>query len=81
MYFYQGYSLHGTYWHTTTFGHPMSHGLCQYAHAPEAEWFLQKTLSMLATAYPRPTLKLGFQFKLNKKGPFAIERPFSFLSS
>lgn len=25
MYFYQGYGLHGTYWHSN-FGHPMSHG-------------------------------------------------------
>lgn len=25
MYFYQGYGMHGTYWHNN-FGHPMSHG-------------------------------------------------------
>ena len=25
MYFYQGYALHGTYWHSN-FGRPMSHG-------------------------------------------------------
>lgn len=25
MYFYQGYGIHGTYWHHN-FGHPMSHG-------------------------------------------------------
>lgn len=25
MYFYQGYAIHGTYWHHN-FGHPMSHG-------------------------------------------------------
>lgn len=25
MYFYNGYALHGTYWHNN-FGHPMSHG-------------------------------------------------------
>ncbi len=25
MFFYQGYALHGTYWHSN-FGHPMSHG-------------------------------------------------------
>lgn len=25
IYFYQGYALHGTYWHSN-FGHPMSHG-------------------------------------------------------
>ncbi len=36
MYFYQGYSLHGTYWHNN-FGHPMSHG-CVNMRTPEAEW-------------------------------------------
>ena len=39
MYFYQGYSLHGTYWHNN-FGHPMSHG-CVNMPTPEAEWFYQ----------------------------------------
>jgi LysM repeat protein len=37
MYFYQGYSLHGTYWHSN-FGQPMSHG-CVNMPTPEAEWF------------------------------------------
>jgi LysM repeat protein len=37
MYFYQGYALHGTYWHNN-FGHPMSHG-CVNMPTPEAEWF------------------------------------------
>jgi len=37
MYFYQGYSLHGTYWHSN-FGVPMSHG-CVNMPTPEAEWF------------------------------------------
>jgi LysM repeat protein len=37
MYFYQGYGLHGTYWHNN-FGHPMSHG-CVNLPTPEAEWF------------------------------------------
>jgi lipoprotein-anchoring transpeptidase ErfK/SrfK len=36
MYFYRGYSLHGTYWHSN-FGHPMSHG-CVNLPTPEAEW-------------------------------------------
>lgn len=36
MYFYQGYALHGTYWHNN-FGHPMSHG-CVNMRTPEAEW-------------------------------------------
>lgn len=36
MYFYKGYSLHGTYWHSN-FGQPMSHG-CVNMPTPEAEW-------------------------------------------
>jgi lipoprotein-anchoring transpeptidase ErfK/SrfK len=36
MYFYQGYSLHGTYWHHN-FGTPMSHG-CVNMYTPDAEW-------------------------------------------
>ena len=36
MYFYKGYSLHGTYWHSN-WGTPMSHG-CVNMPTPEAEW-------------------------------------------
>jgi LysM repeat protein len=36
MYFYRGYSLHGTYWHSN-FGHPMSHG-CVNLPTPAAQW-------------------------------------------
>lgn len=36
MYFYRGYGLHGTYWHSN-FGHPMSHG-CVNLPTSEAEW-------------------------------------------
>ncbi|MDR3578220.1 MAG: L,D-transpeptidase [Anaerolineaceae bacterium] len=36
MYFYQGYGLHGTYWHHN-FGHPMSHG-CVNLSTPDAGW-------------------------------------------
>jgi LysM repeat protein len=36
MFFYRGYSLHGTYWHSN-FGHPMSHG-CINLPMSEAEW-------------------------------------------
>ncbi len=36
MYFYRGYSFHGTYWHSN-FGHPMSHG-CVNLPTPEAMW-------------------------------------------
>ncbi|MGC8856131.1 MAG: L,D-transpeptidase family protein [Anaerolineae bacterium] len=36
MYFYKGYGLHGTYWHSN-FGMPMSHG-CVNLSIPDAEW-------------------------------------------
>lgn len=36
LYFYKGYSLHGTYWHSN-FGTPMSHG-CVNMPTPEAQW-------------------------------------------
>ncbi len=37
MYFYQGYGIHGTYWHNA-FGRPMSHG-CVNLPTDEAQWF------------------------------------------
>jgi lipoprotein-anchoring transpeptidase ErfK/SrfK len=36
MYFYEGYGIHGTYWHNN-FGHPMSHG-CINMRTSDAEW-------------------------------------------
>ena len=36
MYFYNGYGIHGTYWHNN-FGYPMSHG-CVNMRTSEAEW-------------------------------------------
>lgn len=36
MYFYRGYGIHGTYWHSS-FGYPMSHG-CINLPTDEAEW-------------------------------------------
>lgn len=36
MYFYRGYGIHGTYWHSN-FGHPMSHG-CINLPTEEARW-------------------------------------------
>ena len=36
MYFYQGYALHGVYWHNA-FGQPFSHG-CVNLRVGEAEW-------------------------------------------
>jgi lipoprotein-anchoring transpeptidase ErfK/SrfK len=37
MYFYQGYGIHGTYWHNS-FGRPMSHG-CVNLPTDQAQWF------------------------------------------
>jgi len=37
MYFYQGYAIHGTYWHNS-FGRPMSHG-CVNLPVDEAAWW------------------------------------------
>jgi len=37
MYFYQGYGIHGTYWHNS-FGRPMSRG-CVNLPTEEAQWF------------------------------------------
>jgi lipoprotein-anchoring transpeptidase ErfK/SrfK len=37
MYFFQGYGIHGTYWHNS-FGRPMSHG-CVNLPVDEAQWF------------------------------------------
>lgn len=36
MYFFEGYGLHGTYWHSN-FGNPMSHG-CVNMKTDEAKW-------------------------------------------
>lgn len=36
MYFYEGYGLHGTYWHNN-FGTPMSHGCVNFS-IPDAAW-------------------------------------------
>jgi LysM repeat protein len=37
VYFYQGYALHGTYWHNN-FGQPMSHGCVNLTNS-DAQWF------------------------------------------
>lgn len=37
MFFYDGYAIHGTYWHHN-FGHPMSHG-CVNLSLEDAKWF------------------------------------------
>lgn len=40
MYFYKGYGLHGTYWHSN-FGVPMSHG-CINLTIPDAAWIYER---------------------------------------
>lgn len=42
MYFYEGYGLHGTYWHHN-FGHPMSHG-CVNMRTADAGWMYEYTV-------------------------------------
>lgn len=37
MYFFEGYAIHGTYWHNS-FGRPMSHG-CVNLPVGEAQWY------------------------------------------
>ena len=39
MYFYEGYGIHGTYWHNN-FGNPMSHG-CVNMRTSEASWIFE----------------------------------------
>jgi len=39
QYFYQGYGIHGTYWHNN-FGQPMSHGCVNMTNA-DAQWFFE----------------------------------------
>lgn len=41
MYFYEGYGIHGTYWHNN-FGTPMSHG-CVNLQTDNAQWVYNKT--------------------------------------
>ncbi|HEY71551.1 MAG TPA: L,D-transpeptidase [Anaerolineae bacterium] len=51
MYYYQGYALHGTYWHNN-FGTPMSHG-CINLRTPDAEWLYNFTpLGSLVNIHP-----------------------------
>jgi len=40
MYFYEGYGLHGTYWHSN-FGTPMSHG-CVNLRTEDAGWLFER---------------------------------------
>ena len=50
MYFYKGYALHGTYWHSN-FGTPMSHG-CVNLSIPDAEWlYYWSTLGTLVKVH------------------------------
>jgi lipoprotein-anchoring transpeptidase ErfK/SrfK len=51
QYFYEGYALHGTYWHSN-FGTPMSHG-CINLRTPDAEWlFTFASIGTLVNVHP-----------------------------
>jgi lipoprotein-anchoring transpeptidase ErfK/SrfK len=51
MYFYRGYSLHGTYWHHN-FGTPMSHG-CVNMRTSEAAWLFDfASLGTIVNVHP-----------------------------
>lgn len=51
MYFYKGYALHGTYWHTN-FGVPMSHG-CINLRTSDAEWLFNfSSVGTLVNIHP-----------------------------
>jgi hypothetical protein len=51
MFFYRGYAIHGTYWHSN-FGLPMSHG-CVNMKTPEAEWlFSWAPVGTLVVVHP-----------------------------
>ena len=51
MYFYQGYALHGTYWHDN-FGTPMSHG-CVNLRISDSEWLFEfASVGTLVNVHP-----------------------------
>jgi lipoprotein-anchoring transpeptidase ErfK/SrfK len=51
MYFYRGYGLHGTYWHSN-FGHPMSHG-CINLPTDQAKWLFDwASVGTLVNVHP-----------------------------
>ncbi len=51
MYYYKGYALHGTYWHSN-FGVPMSHG-CINLWTPDAEWLFNfASIGTLVNIHP-----------------------------
>lgn len=53
MYFYKGYALHGTYWHSN-FGTPMSHG-CVNLRTEDAEWLFEfASIGTLVNVHPVP---------------------------
>jgi lipoprotein-anchoring transpeptidase ErfK/SrfK len=53
MYFYKGYALHGTYWHSN-FGNPMSHG-CVNLRTEDAAWLFEfASIGTLVNVHPVP---------------------------
>jgi lipoprotein-anchoring transpeptidase ErfK/SrfK len=51
MYYYRGYAIHGTYWHSN-FGTPMSHG-CVNLYTPDAQWLFDfASIGTLVNVHP-----------------------------
>jgi lipoprotein-anchoring transpeptidase ErfK/SrfK len=51
MYYYRGYAIHGTYWHSN-FGTPMSHG-CVNLYTPDAQWMFDfASIGTLVNVHP-----------------------------
>lgn len=51
LYFYKGYALHGTYWHSN-FGRPMSHG-CVNLRTEDAKWLFDfSSVGTLVNVHP-----------------------------
>jgi lipoprotein-anchoring transpeptidase ErfK/SrfK len=57
MYFYEGYALHGTYWHNN-FGTPMSHG-CVNLQTDDAGWLFDfASVGTLVNVHPAERIEL-----------------------
>jgi lipoprotein-anchoring transpeptidase ErfK/SrfK len=51
MYFYKGYALHGTYWHSN-FGVPMSHGCVNFRTSDAETLFNWAEVGTLVNVHP-----------------------------
>jgi lipoprotein-anchoring transpeptidase ErfK/SrfK len=60
MYFYKGYAIHGTYWHSN-FGTPMSHG-CVNLRTEDAAWLFEfASVGTLVNVHPVPFTTIPIQ--------------------